>query len=113
MKKLRVTKTEYDEFLYPAVAACRDEDLSQLRLTNKVLDLLEAHGMPPEMENGVPKNGGQPWYKLRSPVVEIELEDVQAAHVSKRLQQVIPTLQAWRARQILPLIDQLKKEDVP
>jgi hypothetical protein len=112
VKKLRVTKVEYDEFLYPAVAACRDEDLAQLRLTNKVLDLLEARGVSPEMENGVPKNGGQPWYKLNSPAVEIELEDVQAAHVVSRLKQVIPTLQAWRARQILPLIDQLTKEDI-
>lgn len=109
MKKLHATKLQYDEFLYPIVAAAPSENTKEAFLTDKVLTVLEAVGSPPKMkDDGLPLE--QPWFKLKTDEVEFELEDAHADLILKKMEAAIPTLQTWRVRQMLPLVTQLKKE---
>jgi len=110
MKTLKVTKGEYDDFLYPAVAANTAKDLQELRLASRVLDILESKGVHPGRVNGKPVETG---FKLKVDEAVFELEDHQAELVAGRLEACIPNMQAWRAREVLPLIDQLRKEPEP
>lgn len=112
MKTLKVTKLEYDEFLYPAVASAQDPDYKSAKLTEKVLAILEKDQIAPKLNsNGLPSDGRQPWFRLTAPSAEFQLEDAHAEHILKSLEAALPTLQRWRARQMLGLIDQLKKEE--
>lgn len=109
MKKLLVTRLQYDEFLYPIVAASHSENTKEAFLTDKVLTVLEAVGKPPVLNpDGLPE--GHPWFKLNTDEVEFELEDAHAELILKKLEAAVPTLQVWRIRQMLPLVTQLKKE---
>ena len=109
MKKLLVTRLQYDEFLYPIVAAAPSENTKEAFLTDKVLVVLEAVGIAPKMkDDGTPV--GHPWFRLKNDEVEFELEDAHADLILKKMEAAIPTLQTWRVRQMLPLITQLKKE---
>lgn len=106
MKTLRITKRDYDDLVYPAVAANTAKDIQELRIASKVLDKLEQHGRPAKMEAGRPAA-----YRAESPALELELEDREAELVAVRLVQLAGRLQDWQAREVLPLVDMLRKEE--
>lgn len=108
MKTLRLSKPDYDDLVYPAMAANTAQDLQELRIAAKVLDKLEQHGEAAKREAG-----RLAAYRAKSPALEIKLEDREAELVAQRLEEIAKRLQDWQAREVLPLIDQLKAGDSP
>lgn len=104
MKALKMSKRDYDDFVYPAVAANQAKDIQELRVVCRILDKLEKHGKPSRKEGG-----RDAAFVATSPSIEIELEDAQAEIVSTRLEQLANRLQDWQSREILPLLDQLQE----
>lgn len=103
MKALKMSKRDYDDFVYPACAANTAQNIQELRVVCRILDKLEEHGKPSRKEGG-----RETAFLATSPSVEIELEDAQAHIVATRLEQLAKRLQDWQAREILPLLDQLQ-----
>lgn len=106
MRMLKLSKTDYDDLVYPATAANTAKDIQELRVAAKVLDKLERHGEPAKKEAGRATG-----YRATSPAIDLELEDREAELVAGRLEQLAKRLQDWQAREVLPLIDQLRKAD--
>tara|TARA_R110000824_G_C15018138_1_gene658090 strand:+ start:438 stop:740 length:303 start_codon:yes stop_codon:yes gene_type:complete len=98
MKTIDVNAEQFEQVLYLACATATAEDVQQLRLSSKVLDKLEAKSLE--------KPDGQ-GFKLMNETEQFELEDTEAEFVLKRIEEMIPSLQTWASRKILPVIDQL------
>lgn len=103
MRTLKLSKRDYDDFVYPACAANTAKDLQELRIVCRILDKLEEHGRPSRQEAG-----RDAVYVATSPAMQIEFEDAQAEIVASRLEQLAKRLQDWQGREIVPLIDQLR-----
>ena len=106
MKTLTITAEQYNDFVYPACAVNRPGNLQDLRMTVRVLDKLEKYGTPPQRRHDdVPVMG----FKLKGAEVTIDFEDAEAEFIAKRLEATVSELQAWRGREMLPIIDVLTK----
>lgn len=112
MKELTVSKVEFDDFVYPAIAAARDANIKELRLSNDILNKLEKQSEKESLKDRCPMCGNPAVFAYK--LIEIEaifnLENAEADHLLGRLQQMIPNIQSWRAREMLPIINQLKAD---
>lgn len=99
MKKVEVTKKEYADIVYLAVATSSAKDIKELRLTSKVLDKLEAQAV--EGDDGVSS-------VLKGEQATFLFEDAEADFLKNKIEETFPKLQAWAARKALPIIDQLE-----
>ena len=98
MKTVNITDDQFEQIVYLACATGTADDVQELRLSSKVLDKLE--------EQALEKPEGQ-GYKLITDAADFEFEDTEAAFLLKRIEEMIPSLQTWAARKVLPVIDQL------
>jgi hypothetical protein len=98
MKTVTVTADQYEQILYLACATASVENIQELRMTNKVLDKLESVGLKKPQDQG---------FKLIDATATLQFEDAEAEYVIARIENVIPNLQAWKARECLAIVDQL------
>lgn len=98
MKTLKMSSDQYENIVYLACATTAADDLQQLRLASKVLDKLEHAGV--RKPDGV-------GYRLIDDSCTISFEDVEAEFVCGRVEAMVPQIQAWKAREVLGLVDQL------
>lgn len=99
MKTVEIDSEQFEQIIYVAVATTQADDVAQLRMTSKVLDKLEGQAVAKPDDQG---------YKLINDRVTFEFEDAEASFILKRISDMIPQLQGWAARRILPVIDQLE-----
>tara|TARA_R110000824_G_scaffold287258_1_gene475358 strand:+ start:234 stop:542 length:309 start_codon:yes stop_codon:yes gene_type:complete len=98
MRTIEISAEQFEQVVYLACATATAEDVQQLRLSSKVLDKLESKALE--------KPDGQ-GFKLMNDIELFEFEDTEADFVLKRIEEMIPSLQTWASRKILPVIDQL------
>jgi hypothetical protein len=114
MKTVVVTKMQYDEILYPAIATQSvGETVAELRMCDAVLNKLEAHGKrdkPLDKSLWAPgaESGPPPLFKLQDITVELEFEDAEADFVIAKLITLLPNTQGRLVRAALPIIDALE-----
>jgi len=107
MVRLTVTKPDFDELVYPAVALVRAADVATLRLMLSVLCELEEAAEPVP-----PRPGEVRMYQLRSEEYTFEFEAHVAELVARALEDAVPMVAASRARAIPALLAQLRPEEV-
>ena len=99
MKKLTLTADLYHDFVYGAVALRKPANLKELGTAMRVLELLEERGEPD------PDTGN---HRLKTATATFELEDAHAEFIARCLEDAVPSIPVFRARELLPLIEQLR-----
>lgn len=98
--KLHVTKQEFDTILYGAIAGPPPKDVRETRLIDDVLGKLDAVSLP--------RTDGQPGQTLIDDEKVFAFSNVESEFVLQRLEKAVESLQGWKAREVLPLIDQMQ-----
>jgi len=105
VRTVTLTKTEYNEIVYPLVALLPSQSDAELRVAIAVLNKLEAVGAP-NAESGT----NPPLFVLMDDEAELRFEDAEAEHITRRLTEGMKRLQTFKARAIPDLKRRLSGE---
>lgn len=110
MRQLNVVRSDFDDFLYPAVAVWTPKDTPELRVQSRILDKLEAEAVPKVKDaNGQPSTTDI-GYSLKEDGCVFAFETDESALIVKCLERQVQALIGVRGRRLLPMIDQLQEE---
>ena len=117
MKTVTLTKPQYDDIVYPAVALHSPGDtIALLRICDAVMTKLEDAGQRGRILDksqwgiGVDK-APPPLYKLNGIAHDFEFENAEAEWLVQKLIDLLPTTQGRLMRDALPIIDALEAPD--
>lgn len=104
MPIITVTRDDYDEILYPALAERPPASDEELELADAVISKLEAVGTPDTDEEGEPVGG----YVLVEDQADVDLTDEEAAVVYRRLQGELRRHEPRRLRSLIGVFGTLR-----
>jgi len=113
MKKLSISKGDFDVILYPLVATTPCDGPSELGKVIRILEQLEARSTPvtdPDVDDAV---GVPTLYELTDERAVFRFEDDLAVIVANRIEGGIKMLAPMRARVIPGLTAQLREDSIP
>lgn len=119
MKRAIITKEDYDDLVYAAVAlAVHEKTAGALRMCDHVLTLLEAQGreLPPADSSlwamGQTK-APPPLFVMRGSSFAFEFEDAHAEYLVGKLIDLAERMEGRFTRRLPAIINQLEKEYLP
>lgn len=113
MRKVTLSKRDYDDVVYAAVATDSPDTIKALTVCDDVLKKLESVGEE-QAETGPDGMGGiseVDTFKMTELAANIEFENAEADYLHDRLITVLKQLQARRTRHLLPLIEALNTKE--
>jgi len=106
MVTVKILKHQYDDNVYPIVAAYQAQSVGEAKVAMRVLDKLEEKGVQKLAATQGIKDA-YPLFELASDCAQFDFEDAEAAMLKQAIERFLPQLGMRFTRTLVPLVDAL------